>query len=217
MKKRPMENEASFRHIVRERDNWTCQKCGCAEHLQAHHIEPHNGNNNNPDNGMTLCVYCHAKQHPEMPFSLFISNAIKAEKEGCVSASKLAKELEVHPRTIVRRARRLGFIKPMQKWVFNQSEAHALRNWTKIYPGYILRIKSIKKSSLMFIMTTEELCREIEIHQSTLYRWMKRYRDFPAFRAGGQGNFRFDIAQVQQWINKHQFDAYLVEKEDADE
>lgn len=123
MKKRTVENELNFRNAVRERDNWTCQKCGSVEYPQAHHIEP---GNNNPENGITLCVYCHADEHPEVPRQLFVANAMKAEKEGCISVGALAKELGVHPRTVVRRARGLGILKTMQKWVFTTEEAELL-------------------------------------------------------------------------------------------
>jgi len=131
MGKRKADNEANFRNIVRSRDNWTCQKCGRSEYVQAHHIDQVKDYplfTNLPDNGISLCVYCHADAHPEVPRNLFIANVIKAEKEGCISAGKLAKELKVNPRTIVRRARKLGILKPMQKWMFTQEEAEILRN-----------------------------------------------------------------------------------------
>ena len=128
MAKRLIENEQFFRNVVRSRDNWICQECGSNEYVQAHHIEHYNGNNNNPGNGITLCVYCHANKHPEVPYKLFISQAIKTEKEGNISTSKLAKELNVHPRTIVRHARRLGIIQPMQHWTFTQDEVESIRD-----------------------------------------------------------------------------------------
>ena len=67
------------------------------------------------------------------------------------------------------------------------------------------------------LMKTQELCEELKIHQNTLYRWMKRYPDFPAFKFGSQGHYRFEMSKVQQWMNRHQFDANFVEKEDANE
>lgn len=119
-----------FANQIRSRDNWTCQQCGSVEYPQAHHIAPVK---DYPlfsyliNNGITLCVHCHADAHPEMPRNLFIANVIKAEKEGCISAGKLAKELGVHPRTIVTRARKLDILKPMQKWIFTEEEADSLR------------------------------------------------------------------------------------------
>lgn len=49
-----------------ERDNYTCQKCGCTENLHVHHIKPYA---NNPklatkvSNGITLCKDCHKLEH----------------------------------------------------------------------------------------------------------------------------------------------------------
>jgi len=145
MTKRLMENELNFRNIVRSRDNWTCQKCGSVDYLQAHHIESRNGNNDNPDNGVTFCVYCHADEHPEVPRGLFISKVIQAEKDGCISAGKLAKEFNVNPRTIIRRAIKLGILKPMQKWMFNQKDVDILRN---NYVPKVTNIKRVRKISI---------------------------------------------------------------------
>ena len=54
-----------WRESVFERDNWTCQECGCSSgYKQAHHIKSFS---EYPDlmfsvnNGITLCVKCHKK------------------------------------------------------------------------------------------------------------------------------------------------------------
>lgn len=53
-----------WRTAVLERDNYTCQKCGTKEKVQAHHIKSYN---DYPDlrfvvsNGQTLCLSCHRK------------------------------------------------------------------------------------------------------------------------------------------------------------
>lgn len=123
-------NKLNFMNQVRSRDKWVCQACGSVEYPQAHHILPVSQYplfQNLPDNGVTLCVYCHADEHPKVPRNLFIANAMKAEKEGCVSAGKLAKELDIHPRTVVKKAVKLGILKPMQKWMFTESEARLIR------------------------------------------------------------------------------------------
>ena len=64
------------------------------------------------------------------------------------------------------------------------------------------------------LMKTRELCDELRIHQNTLYRWIKKYPDFPSSRAGL--HFRFDFSAVQRWFNKHQHDAELWQKGDVD-
>ena len=59
-----------WRRDVLMRDNYLCQHCGSSEHLQAHHIK---GWKEFPDlrytveNGVTLCVRCHAEEHGGVP------------------------------------------------------------------------------------------------------------------------------------------------------
>jgi len=59
---------SEWRIAVFERDNYICQECGIrGGKLQSHHIK---GWSDNPDlrfdinNGITLCLECHAKKHP---------------------------------------------------------------------------------------------------------------------------------------------------------
>jgi hypothetical protein len=57
-----------WRNAVRERDNWTCKRCGGKEHIHAHHIRNFF---NYPDlrfdigNGISLCKTCHLLFHKE--------------------------------------------------------------------------------------------------------------------------------------------------------
>lgn len=52
---------------VKERDGYTCQKCGkkgSSRSLHAHHIKPNAlGGKNTLENGITLCNPCHRKLH----------------------------------------------------------------------------------------------------------------------------------------------------------
>lgn len=61
--------------IIKNRDKWICQHCGCEEKnkLHAHHIVPWNDNVDlrfEISNGITLCRSCHKKEdrrlHPEI-------------------------------------------------------------------------------------------------------------------------------------------------------
>ena len=54
--------------LVKERDNFICQKCGSTEGVQAHHIEPvalHPELSDDLDNGLTLCKICHQAVHKQ--------------------------------------------------------------------------------------------------------------------------------------------------------
>ena len=63
---RPDQND--WAKLVKERDNYECQRCGSTENLVAHHIE---GLNINPiesadiDIGITFCKICHKKAHKD--------------------------------------------------------------------------------------------------------------------------------------------------------
>lgn len=58
------------RNQIFERDNYTCQECGRrGEYLNAHHIKPVSESPESVhdiDNGLTLCIECHAEQHPNL-------------------------------------------------------------------------------------------------------------------------------------------------------
>ena len=65
----PYENWDNIRPMILERDEHRCQLCGCTrsfffinESLNVHHID-HNSRNNNFNNLITLCIYCHKKVH----------------------------------------------------------------------------------------------------------------------------------------------------------
>jgi hypothetical protein len=55
-----------WRKAVLKRDNETCQQCGSQENLQTHHIKSYAKFKElrfDLDNGVTLCLSCHKKQH----------------------------------------------------------------------------------------------------------------------------------------------------------
>jgi 5-methylcytosine-specific restriction endonuclease McrA len=63
-----------FKRLIRQRDNYTCQRCGItqAAHgrtLQVHHLD-HNPLNNDPSNLVTACNKCNvwASNHRDDPF-----------------------------------------------------------------------------------------------------------------------------------------------------
>ena len=69
----------SWRTQVFERDKFTCKKCGIiGANLNAHHKIPFSELINTKDeklifdlnNGITLCVDCHQKEHPKLNFKI---------------------------------------------------------------------------------------------------------------------------------------------------
>ena len=69
-----------WRKNVFKRDNYTCKNCGLTKtYLQAHHIKQvstHPKLIYDVNNGITLCIQCHKKKHPELNDSLFSSKRI---------------------------------------------------------------------------------------------------------------------------------------------
>jgi len=63
-----------FKKLIRERDNYTCQRCGITQEeygktLMVHHLD-HNKLNNDPTNLVTACLQCNnwASNHRDEPF-----------------------------------------------------------------------------------------------------------------------------------------------------
>lgn len=62
----PTLRDPEWSRLVKERDNFTCQKCGSTEGVQAHHVEPvalRPELSDDLDNGLTLCKRCHREVH----------------------------------------------------------------------------------------------------------------------------------------------------------
>lgn len=67
--KRNSKEVREWRKRVLKRDNNECVHCGAAENIQAHHIidwAELEETRTAIDNGITLCVDCHAKQHEKL-------------------------------------------------------------------------------------------------------------------------------------------------------
>jgi ribosomal protein S27AE len=79
-KENNMHGLVSWGKRVKERDNFTCQKCGSKRFINAHHIK--NTRNFpelafNIDNGITLCRSCHNKIEPA-------PQTVKKLKKNCI-------------------------------------------------------------------------------------------------------------------------------------
>jgi hypothetical protein len=78
-----------------------CVACGSTERIQAHHQV-----RRDDSSLVALCAECHSKRHPNVPHDLFFSKNHQPYWHN-KSASSLAKELGLHPRTIIRTAKKL--------------------------------------------------------------------------------------------------------------
>ena len=87
---------------VKSNARYTCQECGSTEKIQAHHEIPR-------DNStlVVLCADCHSKKHPRVPSQLFHAKSGQRYWEN-KSASSLARDMGVHPRTVWRAAKQLS-------------------------------------------------------------------------------------------------------------
>lgn len=89
---------------VKARADYTCQKCGSMENIQAH--DP-TMKHTDWLLGVALCGDCHSEKHPDMPPGLFTITGHQPYWPN-VSARQLAKKFHCHNRTIIRWAKRLG-------------------------------------------------------------------------------------------------------------
>lgn len=98
-------NRNILAHRVKSNAHYRCEECGSTEYIQAHHRIP-----KDDSTLMVLCAECHGKKHPNVPHKLFFTSNCQPYWTN-VSASTLAREAGVHPRTIWRLIKRLNIKK----------------------------------------------------------------------------------------------------------
>jgi len=108
---------------VKANAHYQCQECGSTELIQAHHEIP------GDDNSLiALCAECHSKKHPDVPKALFFSTNNQPYWHNKAAAS-IAKELGIHPRTVIRTARDLGIVPgelgPFDDWLIRVNAVRA--------------------------------------------------------------------------------------------
>lgn len=82
--------------------NYICKDCGSTEMIQAHHEIP-----GDDASLIVVCAECHSKRHPDLPHDLFTSKNHQPYWFN-KSASSIARQIGVHARTIIRRAKKYG-------------------------------------------------------------------------------------------------------------
>lgn len=77
-----------MKRLVKQRDNYRCQRCGTGKSLTVHHIKPqstHPELAKDPENMITLCRQCHNLEHrtPKIknkrPWSFTSDGIVKAK------------------------------------------------------------------------------------------------------------------------------------------
>ncbi|MFX1587607.1 MAG: HNH endonuclease [Promethearchaeota archaeon] len=80
-----------WRNKVFLRDNYICQECGSKNNLQAHHkifVSEDNNKIFDIDNGITLCIDCHAEKHSE------VEDLILSKKKNKILYKKVINNVE---------------------------------------------------------------------------------------------------------------------------
>ncbi len=85
---------------VKAKFDYTCQECGSTELIQAHHQI-----RGDDSSLISLCAEHHSQKHPDVPKALFFNKNHQPYWHN-ISASSIAHQIGVHPRTIIRRARK---------------------------------------------------------------------------------------------------------------
>lgn len=110
--------------ICKSNAKYLCSECGATEFIQAHHQIP-----DDDSSLVCLCATCHSKKHPDIALGLFYAKQTQPYWEN-ISASSLSKQLGCHPRTIIRRANKLG----IPKGVLSVKSRTRLLKKTREYP-----------------------------------------------------------------------------------
>ena len=117
--------------------HYTCQECGSTELIQAHHEIL------GDDNSLiVLCAECHSKRHPDLPKALFFNKNSQPYWHN-KSASSLAREMNVHSRTIIRTAKKLGILpnQDLSHWDEELIRNNIPKLQRKLMPKKVKRIR----------------------------------------------------------------------------
>jgi len=146
---------------VKANAHYICQECGSTEMIQAHHQIP-----KDDSTLICLCAECHSKRHPDIPRALFFNKNTQPYWEN-KSASTIAKEVGLNPRTICRRAKRLG----ISKGILSEADEILLKKrHEKVQYIPHPRIKKVKEKKVPLIMPIEPILRLMNTNYLTCRR-----------------------------------------------
>jgi len=183
-----MRNRAAIE--AKKKARGICQECGSMNHIQTHHRIA-----GDDSSIVVLCGDCHSKKHPDTPKALFLS-VLRQCYWFNKSAASLARELGVHPRTIIRAARRLnippGELAPWDEelirnnipklgWQPHRRTPKRSSATKPILPG------EVKIEGLLYdinnlpteYINLSEASRRLQVSYVTLWRWIKKGKVTP--------------------------------------
>jgi hypothetical protein len=182
--------------IVKGNAKYTCIECGSTENIQAHdpthkHVDPRDG--------QCLCAEHHADKHPNMPKALFLSIKNHQPYWENKSASTLASELNVHPRTIRRIANRLG----IGKGFLSNRDEGKIKKTTNIRSNAPTILKCFRiPNDLLFVLQNEAKKRGIteSRYVNTLLRRICSKKEEPLNKMN-----RIIYREWQEYLNNYFF------------
>lgn len=161
--------------IVKANAGWKCSECGSTEYVQAHHEIP------GDDSSMiSLCAEHHSQRHPDVPKALFFNHTSQPYWHN-KSAASLARELGVHPRTIIRVARRLqissGELNLTTKTLIKDSIPKA---------NQIIARKQLTTQKIEGFLKVRQASEIFKVSDGTIQRWLSSGK-LKGFKRGGNG------------------------------
>jgi len=154
---------------IRAKSNakYICNECGTTERIQAHHEIA-----GDDSSIVVLCAECHSKRHPEVPRGLFLHKNRQPYWHN-KSASSLAKEIGVHPRTVIRVSKRLGVL----SGDLSKEDEHLIRKYCGLGIKNSWRVMQRAEKLLennATLLKVGEVAEGLGISPMTVYRWVRR-------------------------------------------
>jgi len=181
--------DQDLKKAILERDNYTCQKCGCTDRrkLDIHHIIPRwEGGSNDPENLITFCTKCHGeeegKQPPSIPPSLPRGKKEYKNKPNIKQTQYKTKEEGIATASTTE----IGIIDNLAR----------LKGWTVDSLEDLIWLREFMADFPDFAPADIKACRDYHsgrappkhkgIWKNRLRNWMDKKREFREGRTGGQ-------------------------------
>lgn len=150
--------------IVKANTKYICAECGSTELIQAHHQVPGDDRTMIP-----LCAECHSRKHPNVPKALFFAKD-KQPYWHNTSASSIARKFGVHPRTIIRRAKRLDIL----AGEITQKQINALSRRNSKHQYYRAEYTDNAPHSSTGWLTINDVAKRLKVSGTTVRSYINR-------------------------------------------